>query len=292
MTLNTFQHWYRYHHQGRPITIVKRYSPTQGIISIPVLATGSPREGFLEPFTITSIPTPNGGNPSGGGIGEIKSDNFFKGTEGIDIYIYCGMTLEQAIRYIDEPPATPLHQGVRGRIYTMPTTWSSASKWLAEEGIKYEKEHKACLNPSTIIIGDGSKRMKGVIHNYYKLTIEAKDIKEDKLVNVPHLYDEEHHTYIVLIKTYGYIKKSNNIIRLLNKALISRDKSSCIDYATAFLERPVYDIDMSKIDWSKPVQGIDIVQACIVKTQTQPLQAEEDNDGKDMGVSLPASYDF
>lgn len=286
MTLNTFQHWYRYHHQGRTISIVKRYNPTQGIVAIPVLATGSPREGLLEPFTITNVPFPGDNDFTS----EIKTNNFFKGTEMVDkkpmiVHVFCGMTLEQAVKYIEEPPATPLHQGVKGRICTLPTTWASASKWLAEEGISYEKEHKSGLNPSTIIIGDGSKRMKGVIHNYYKLTIKASDIENTKLVNVPHLFDEEHNTYIVLIKTYGYIKKSNNIIRLLNKALISRDEGSCIDYATAFLERPVYSIDMTKIDWSKPVQGIDIVRACT-------KEDKDDNAQSNMGVSLPESYDF
>ena len=285
MTLNSFKHWYRYHHQGRAITIVKRYNAQQGIVAIPVLATGSPREGFLEPFTITSVPASGDGT----GTGEIKADNFFNGDEkdlgssgdekdlgsgGLQlIYVYCGMSLAQAIQYQQNPPMTSLHPGVKGTSKTLPTTWMAASRWLETKGISYTKKHRANLDPSSLIIGDGSRRMKGVIHNYYQLTFRAaKDvigteaikgtIKEEELVNVPHLYDESQNAYVALIKTYGYVKKSSSIVKLLNKALISRDKGSCIDYATAFLERPVYDIDMTMIDWSKPVQGIDIVRAC------------------------------
>ncbi len=326
MTLNTFKHWYRYHHQGRPITIVKRYNANQGIVAIPVLATGSPREGFLEPFTITSIPSSSGTGPQGTGpqgtgpqgtgpqgtgpqgtgpqgtgpqgtgpqgTGEITSNNFFSGTEKdtkdglLIIYVYCGMTLAQAVEYQQNPPLTPLHQGVKGISHTLPTTWMAASRWLENKGISYTKKHRAQLDPTTL-------GMKGVVHNYYQLTFPITSstarvfIKEEELANVPHKYDETQNAYIVLIKTYGYVKKSSNIIRLLNKALISRDKASCLDYATAFLEHPVFDIDMTKIDWSKPIQGIDIIKACTVNA-THTKEAE---DGEDMGVSLPASYDF
>ena len=178
------------------------------------------------------------------------------------------MSLAQAIQYQQNPPMTSLHPGVKGTSKTLPTTWMAASRWLETKGISYTKKHRANLDPSSLIIGDGNKRMKGVIHNYYQLTFPAKGtintkaIKEEELVNVPHLYDESQNAYVALIKTYGYVKKSSSIVKLLNKALISRDKGSCIDYATAFLERPVYDIDMTMIDWSKPVQGIDIVRAC------------------------------
>ena len=283
MTIQSFQHWYRYHHLGRPITVVQRFSDRQGIIEIPVLATGPSREGYLEPFQVTSS---RGGD-------DLSTKHCYDGTETdangepLLIWIYCGLTVQQAKEYRINPPQITKHKtgNRRGKGVYLPTTWVGARAWLEEKKIPIKMQHHmASLDPLTI-------GMKGVIHNYYYIEIDQGAFDhgmdaEKVLMNVPHKYNEENDTWGILIKAYGYTKKADKLDRILNKALALRDEASCIDYAAAFLERPVKSVDMTKIDFKKPIT---IVNAAILFEAKPEVK---DDIGEDMGVPLPESYDF
>lgn len=281
MTIQSFQHWYRYHHLGRPIKVVQRFSDRQGIIEIPVLATGPSREGYLEPFQVTST---RGGD-------DLSTKHVYNGTETtVDgepllIWIYCGLTVQQAKEYKINPPQRVTHQtgNRRGKGIYLPTTWVGARAWLAEKHIDIKaQQHMASLDPLTI-------GMKGVIHNYYYIEVEQDAFDEKVLLNVPHKYNEENSTWGILIKAYGYTKKADRLDRVLNKALTLRDEESCIDYAAAFLERPVKSVDMSKVDFKKPAT---IINAAVLFTSPKLKEEAKDDVGEDMAVSLPDSYDF
>lgn len=280
MTIQSFQHWYRYHHQGRPIKVVQRFSATQGIIEIPVLATGPSREGYLEPFQIIS---------KRGDTNNISTKLVFDGTETdkgepLLIWIYCGLTIKQAVEYSINPPVRKQHQtgNRRGKGIYLPTTWLAATAWLDEKKIPITlQQHKASCDP--ISLG-----MKGVIHNYYYIEVPKDSFNPTDpsivLMNVPHKYNEQNNTYGILIKSYGYTRKTDKLDRILKKALALRDEASCIDYASAFLERPVLSVNMEDVDFAKPIT---IVNAAVL------MNKEGDDDtGTDMDVSLPESYDF
>lgn len=282
MTIQSFQHWYRYHHLGRPITVVQRFNERQGIIEIPVLATGSSREGYLEPFQVTST---RGGD-------DLSTKHCYDGTETtadgepLLIWIYCGLTIQQAKEYKINPPQITKHKAGnrRGKGIYLPTTWVGARAWLEEKHIPIKlQQHMASLDPLTL-------GMKGIIHNYYYIETEHDAFgsmdAEKVLMNVPHKYNEENDTWGILIKAYGYTKKADRLDRVLNKALTLRDEASCIDYAAAFLERPVKSVDMLKVDFKKPVT---IINAATLFTKPEEVKDDVETD---MAASLPESYDF